>query len=388
MLAYWQSCDKLLRGIRTPIKVGRYLTQFFGPGTAADLSNDTIKTWVNCWQARAVPGTLTFLNNDDKEWVGRQRELKEEWVRLYAEVAVDYSCMKGDESVRVYGVPGNHMGMAYLEASDGTLYCRSIVRFDTEPKQFVRTYPCENNSTLPRTAEHKMIQLLNAAGFVHGHLDGLRIHRIVDDSQDEEAYVMPYLDRNASVEIDTGAYWRITREGDYDCQTTGGYIYDADSTVCDCSCCGDRYDEDSMSSIYNSNDIVCSHCLENDDSYIYAYTRYDQIWCLADECIRCASDNKWYHQNHLSRHDIVCAEDDGEYYFIDDVAMTSRGYVYEAVPLDRPDNEGNEMAHEDDTKELCLADGTTIVVHEDYDEGLEELADEPDTDTLPLLWAA
>ena len=81
------------------------------------------------------------------------------------------------------------------------------------------------------------------------------------------------------------------------------------------------------------------------------------------DVIECQSNNEWYLEDYANGHDVYLCEDTGEWWHMDDLCSTSRGFIHtdSAVSLDVEDSEGNSFAHMDDV--VTTHDGR--VIHED-----------------------
>lgn len=370
MLAFYRSFDHFLKDRQTIVKPGKYLKEFYGHV----LSDAEIKSWSEKIAAVNAPLTMHLLDNNDPKWADNADGLRTEWVRLYDEVQVDYSCMKGSDCVEVYGVPGNGLGLMYWEdPADGTLLMRTIV--NTQSKQYVRCYPA--SEAHPKgLGEEALQQLVVSLGYASSNrraLAGAKLHKLhklpYDDSDDQ--YVMPYLDGGMSVEeSDCGRYFIASLTGDCDCSNTVGFVRFDEGQ--ECGCCGSRMRRNSGTYIEREEIEVCDSCLEN--NYVFAYGRRRQDHYPIDDCIYCESDGEWYVGDYAGDyHSVHQCEVSGNWYHADDLVATSRGFIHhdEARALDHDDDEGHSYAHPRDVKEL--SDGTTC--HRGNFEALQEELD-------------
>ena len=368
LLAYQESVSKIERDVQSVMAPGRYLNKFFG----SVLSPEEIKKWSEKFTAYSDQTlTLKILNNDT--FAGTQGELKNEWVRLYDEVLVDHSCMRGCDYVRVYGMKGNHLGLAYLEAASGELMCRSIVRFDRG--EYIRSFPYTGSSTLQKVNENQFARMLEDAGFDSGDLGNIHLLRIEYGCGDR--VVMPYLDGSHHWVEDCGDYMLVGYEG-IDAQQQNGYMEIDHGMTCDK--CGDSgFDEDDMSYVECEGWQVCEDCLN--EHYTYAYGRRRQGYYPLDECVKV--DGDWYYNDTLEYHDIFCCEECGGCFKDDDRAdaedLLCTGCV---VTLD-VEHDDYTQARESDT--ATLSDGR--VVHEDdADELQAEINAEEEVDGVKMLF--
>jgi hypothetical protein len=347
IVAYTQSIDKLLANRQTPVKPGRYLTQFF-----SDVLTETqIKHWAEKVVAATVPCELDYIGSNDREG----------WIKVYAVPmeSGDMSCMTGKTSVGVYAHDKSVLRLAYI-TQGGEIRGRAIVREDS--KEYVRCYP--NTSGVDGQKFHTiMTEMVEAAGYTHGSLMGVRLAKLQYEG-DMDKFVMPYLDagegRSPCLE-DDGEYLLVTKNGYVEGQTQAGYITFESETTCDN--CGDDAHEDDLTYVEAREERVCEHCLEH--HYVQAWGRRSQMWVREGDTdvIECQSNNEWYLEDYANNHDVYLCEDTGEYWHLDDLVSTSRGYIHtdNAVDLDVEDCEGNNHAHKDDV--VTTHDGR--VIHED-----------------------
>lgn len=343
-IAYTQSIEKLLANRQTPTKPGRYLTQFFSDV----LTEAQIKHWAEKVTAASAPCELDYIAGDDRAG----------WLKVYAAPDVD-SCMRGASSVGVYAHDKSVLRLAYI-TQGGTIKGRAIVREDS--KEYVRCYP--NTSGVDGQKFHTiMTEMIEAAGYTHGDLMGVRLAKLSYEGNSDK-FVMPYLDagegRSPCIE-DDGEYLLVTKHGDVEGQTQAGYITFEPETTCDN--CGDDTHEDDLTYVEAREERVCEHCLEH--HYVQAWGRRSQMWVREGDTdvIECQSNNEWYLEDYASNHDVFLCEDTGEWWHMDDLCSTSRGFLHtdSAVSLDVEDSEGNSFAHMDDV--VTTHDGR--VIHED-----------------------
>lgn len=392
-VAYVQSTDKLLRypePLFTVLAPGAYLKRFFGAGTEANLSDEQIKYWANACAAavRAQEVKVRVLDNDDPKWceAGGARALQDEWYRLYSQVQTDYSCMRGSHGVRAYGLPGNHLGLAYLERGDGTLMCRAIVHdlrggsrrgnesdpeyVDplTKPWSFHRCFPYyEEAEDGEGLSIEQVASLFAQRGWTEEiDLDGAWLATIDADDRRmsmpdhvPSTVYCPYLD-GETVHVDTyredecgnpypHAVMRVCGSGEYEANDTGGTLEVGPDGRCDD--CGCACDEDELNPTYHEEQ-VCDDCVSN---YTRVRSRYGAELVADDQldehAVYCESDDEWYlnHSQVLEHHGIMQCTYSGDWYSMDDLVATEDGLVStdDAVELLVPDPYGNEYAHPD-----------------------------------------
>lgn len=360
-IAYYPTLDHIRRDRPVRTRLGRYLTEY---QKAFNLDEGQIKSIAEKYMSklRARDGwTVGFIEGNDEKG----------WLNTYNTEHVD-SCMKGERAVRVYAHEHSVLRLAYVHDGAGVV-ARCIVRDDEENKGWLRVYPDPNGSPQGRF----LLDYLTTNGYEkRTDLNGVLLQAISHGN----GYVCPYLDsgENGEQYVDTthahGKTFLICGEGDMGASNTNGYTEDVDT--CECSCCGNSCDEDDLTYVESRGDSICESCL---DDYRYAIGRrsHSHDWVALDDCMYI--NGEWYQTEYLEYHDIYQCEYDGEFYHMDDLAMTERGYINtgDAKHLDHPDSDGNEYAHPNDWAEL--SDGT--ICHDDDAERLASELTETETET-------
>ena len=362
-IAHYPTLKHLRDGREVVTKLGKYLTSFkdFIGITDAEIK-DAVEKY-NAIVASRTGWEVKYIESTDAEG----------FVRIYRDCSAG-SCMKGVDAVRVYAHDKSVLRLAYIQSLSGDILARCIVREDL--KQYVRVYPDANGST-----EGKYLQqYLKANGYTHGNLDGCLL-QLIEHEDDEDIFVAPYIDAGAQgngadgsaqdgelIDIDDKTYIQITTRGDICLTMTNGYTDDVeDDDESECDECGDMEHNDDMTSTHHGN-YICRHCCDN--NYSYAWVRSNEQDYVHEDHVIFVGDEAYHVDCDLSAFDIYACEETGEYYHIDDLVMTLRGFIYCDLvkDLDHEDADGNNSAHEDDVH--TLSDGTTC--HKDNAEDLQE----------------
>jgi hypothetical protein len=373
-IAHYPTLKHLRDGREVVTKLGKYLTTF---KDFIGLSEANIKDIVEKYNAIVASRTgweVRFIESTDADG----------FVRIYSNCLAG-SCMKGMDAVRVYAHEKSVIRLAYIQSLAGEILARCIVREDL--KQYVRIYPDPNGST-----EGKYLQqFLKANGYTHGNLEGCLLQMIEHEDEDD-IFVAPYIDAGVDgngstgsaqsgelVDIDDKTYIEINTHGDLSLTMTNGYTDDVESDdESECDDCGDLEHNDDMFSTHGG-DYICRHCCDNNYSYAWInnntqdYVHNDQVIFVGDEAYHVDVD--------FSAFDIYYCEDTGDYYHIDDLVMTLRGFINcdYATSIDHEDADGNNYAHADDVHEL--SDGTTC--HTDDAERIQAEIDEEEENNEP-----
>jgi hypothetical protein len=373
-IAHYPTLKHLRDGREVVTKLGKYLTTF---KDFIGLSEANIKDIVEKYNAIVASRTgweVRFIESTDADG----------FVRIYTNCLAG-SCMKGMDAVRVYAHEKSVIRLAYIQSLAGEILARCIVREDL--KQYVRIYPDPNGST-----EGKYLQqYLKANGYTHGNLEGCLLQMIEHEDEDD-IFVAPYIDAGVDgngstgsaqsgelVDIDDKTYIEINTHGELSLTMTNGYTDDIESDdESECDDCGDLEHNDDMFSTHGG-DYICRHCCDNNYSYAWInnntqdYVHNDQVIFVGDEAYHVDVD--------FSAFDIYYCEDSGDYYHIDDLVMTLRGFINcdYATSIDHEDADGNNYAHADDVHEL--SDGTTC--HTDDAERIQAEIDEEEENNEP-----
>lgn len=352
-IAYYPNLRHLREQREVRTSLGKYLTKY---KDVFALEENQIRDIAQRFAAAQATGgyTLKFAEQDQPNM----------WVHVYN--VGPGSCMTGADEVQIYASGVSNLRLAYLEDLNGYVVARCIVR-DPGPgesdsvKGYVRVYPDPCGDSIGR----RLKDMLEAEGYGHHtDTDGCLLSYIETDN----GVMCPYLDQgsNGSQEVDI-AYGpdgkKYLRVGSgYDAATTSGYINLRGAT---CDCCNEAYDEDSLIYVESVDERVCDSCLESEYAYAYARHGYREYFAQS-QCVYVDSLDEWYHKDWLDRHDIYICEVDDEYYHVDDLVPTSRGYVHErhCVELSVEDDVGNGWAVSDDAVQLANGDW----VHEDMAE--------------------
>jgi hypothetical protein len=373
-IAHYPTLKHLRDGREVVTKLGKYLTTF---KDFIGITETEIKDAVEKYNAIVASRTgweVRFIESTDADG----------FVRIYSNCLAG-SCMKGMDAVRVYAHDKSVLRLSYIQSLAGEILARCIVREDL--KQYIRIYPDANGST-----EGKYLQqYLKANGYTHGNLDGCLLELIAHED-DDDIFVAPYIDAGVNgngsegsaqdgerVNIDGKEYIEITTNGELTLTMTNGWTDDVENEdESECDECGDIEHNDNMTYTYHEQHI-CRHCCDNNYSYAWInannqdYVHHDNVIFVGDEAYHVDVD--------LSAFDIYYCEESSEYWHIDDLVMTLRGFIHcdYATSIDHEDADGNNHAHEDDVHEL--SDGTTC--HTDDAERIQAEIDEEEENNEP-----
>ena len=320
LVAYYPSLDYMRKGREVRTKFGKYLTQF---ANEFGIDATIIKELSEIHTARILARKgwqVNFIEHDDEQG----------WLDVYGSGVG--SCMQGKSCVRVYAHEKSVLRLAHIKTNEGMTLARCIVREDN--KEWIRTYPDHNGYAEGRHLK----QSLETMGYTFGTMNGVLI-KAISHPDYEGHYVMPYIDYGNNggqsadlITIDHKQYLEITDGGDYVCNNTNGTTYDPESdeeygNYCDD--CDSHYNDDEGNYSDYHGVWICNSC---QDSYEWAVTNHnDSDLVHESDVIYCETDSEYYlnDTNLLITYDIRQCPSDLNYYHVDEMKLTSIGWVYE-----------------------------------------------------------
>jgi hypothetical protein len=320
---------------------------------------------------------LSFKEQDDPDG----------WVQVYNDGP--HSCMKGEEAVAVYASGVSNLRLAYLEDVSGDIVARCIVRDsdDENIKGYIRVYPDPNGDALGR----RLLDLITEAGY--GNWTNTKGCLLAYKTTGYGEMICPYIDygNSGSQYVDkvahNGTMYLLVGEGEIEADRTDGLVAEEEDNTRACDCCNEYFDEDDLIYVESDDRRVCESC--RDEQYVIAYGwRSYPEWLDKDNCSYCETDGNWYHDDYLDNHNVALCERQELYYKLDDLIMTSRGWVHgeNCVELAVPDSDGNEWACSADATQL--PDGRYIhgdMAEQDFITGEWLLADEDEDGVIQVF---
>ncbi len=385
-VAYYQSVDKLLRGIETRTKPGRFLAKFF-----PNLTPDQVRQYANDYLVATAPKQIHIARTRDEiimainEGPGESCQSRHfydghsRWYRGHIHPAAAYA--SGDFEV-LYITDDNKPGdPARLVAETQRITARVIC--SAKGKLAARIYG----------DYAKLTPLLDDAGYEQkaGALVGCYLLRIYDEDG-SGSYIMPYVDAGIGsgggcLNVDERHdhdndrdVWLLSESGEY--STYAGYdnkgLLDAEEECYTCERCGETHD--SEDDIHYSEYEGVGYCSCCDEDFVYAVTgrnrhgsnNYDMV--LQDNAVKIGGE--WYVDDEalLERCGFVLCIHCDEWAEIDDTTTTYSGQVCdncreEIVELAEDSPDGNGYGYRPDCTQyvdvetgemVWLDDGTDV----------------------------
>lgn len=256
--------------------------------------------------------------------------------------------------IRTYCHPNNSIRLVYLAnkqwqsgITDFKVTARAIVNYESDDdndyhKFYYSVY-----------GDQALRSMLDAAGFER--VNNILLGQYLIKQPFNDTYIVPYLDGDYDFLQEHNNNWQISESGNYQANSALGLA----NIVHFCPTCGSAHEEGNF---YGLHDEFCTDCV--DEYCVYAYTdKYNQEYIYLNN-VYYEYDNDYYTPDALEAHDLILI--DNEVYHIDDVQMTSRGYVYEenCIELNIP-FENQNYAHMEDIIYVWDIDGNKLTVHED-----------------------
>lgn len=359
-VAYYETMDKMMAGRETRTKPGRYLTKYFSD----TFTECQIKQMVEAFLLEQSPATVKFARTEA------------EIIRAIAEGPSDscmsnafhggdhedYSHWRGHVHPAAAYAGSDDFEVGYIENADGEVTARVIC--NAKKKHMARIYGDRD----------RLLTAMEALGYRSktGALEGCKLRVIRNENG--YGYIMPYVDAGTgsgggalrATMTDDAKWWRL-HAGSGGIDTYTGYTNNGlaltededDEDMEECAECGDESSPEDTTYIESEDITVCAYCLRR--NFIRAIGRRSTAFYRESDTVLCESDGNYYAANFLQNHDIYQCEVTEDWYKLDDLVMTSRGYVHvgEAIQLDVPDSDGNEYAYTPDTVETH--DGRTVL---------------------------
>ncbi len=371
-VAYYQTFAKLVAGVTTRIRPGRFLQKFLGDKLSEDAIRKAAEEFSRAVDSENSKNIVRWIEDDDPdgwEWAYEHGHGFQSCMTYgRGDRYLDYRCCGPNHPVRIYAHEGNGLQLAYIgdppKTPGGRVYARAIVH----DRRYVRVY-----------GDSRLAGLLEDMG-IYGDatLGGVRVTRRMLKNM----FVVPYLDDGDGFD-DHGDYLRIVdRDAEIPGDHSNGLAEPGGPSTVTCENCGADVDEDETHYSSYEQTGYCVHC---EDDFVGAVTyvtrsgdyNYDTV--LERDTVfvggtRFVDDEVVIQSAGYER----CAECD-DWELRDDMMSTSRGMVCSCtrtVQLAEEDPDGNIVACEDDTVEVVVVEtGDIARLHEDtpIDEGIYRL---------------
>lgn len=374
-VAYYQSVDKLIRGIETRTKPGRFLAKFF-----PNLTPDQVRQYANDYLAATAPRQLHFARTQDEIITAIDEGPSESCQarRYHDKAPYDSPWYRGHL----------HPAAAYASGDFEVLYITDdnlpadLTRLRAETQRITARVVCNAKHKLAARIygdNDKMRPLLVEAGYTQVARALVGCHLLQIENEAGSGYLMPYVDagtRSGSgclyVESDydheKGSVWVLTRENGH--STYAGYnnkgVLD-DEEEHRCPRCGATHND--QEDIYYSGYEEVNYCSCCEDDFVNAVVRRgrygeEQDAVLLHNAIEI--DGDWYvnDDGRLLRWGFAQCIHCDEWTSLDDTTTTDSGLVcceHWIVELAEESPDGNEYGyHPDCTQYVNTETGETV----------------------------
>jgi hypothetical protein len=386
-VAYYQSVDKLIRGIETRTKPGRFLAKFF-----PSLTPDEVRQYANDYLVATAPKQLHFARTEDEIITAIDEGPSESCqTRGYYDKSPDESPWYAGHIHPAACYASGDFEVAYITDNNKPA---SIVDLHADAQRITARAICNaKDKTVARIYGDaaKMLPLLTSAGYtqVERALVGCRLLKI--ENEEGSGWIMPYVDAGigsggGSLDVDDyydsgKSYWLLVRPDAGDYCTYEGYdkrgVLDAEEERHRCPRCNALHDDED--DIHYSDYEETHHCSECDGDFVSAVTsrtryggdNYDMV--LIDNAIQI--DGEWYanDDNLLTRCGFVQCIHCDEWTSLDNTTTTDSGLVCsncddELVELAEESPDGNEYGYLPDcTQYVNTETGETVWLDDNTD---------------------
>ena len=304
-LAYYQDDAKRKAGIRTPIKVRKYLQKFF-------------KDFRNEEELEQIAETLDGLMQSSDDWDVRIYDDSQidGWADAYYRIK---SCMS--TGTKAYGVGELETFRCYCtaamtqgEQSSGLTLAVLYQGDKPVARSITYTSSCGEKCYVRNYGDDRLVRWLDDNGYKHQQClpHGTRLWtESYDDGNNE--YLSPYVDGDPDdakaelTRIGRRYYWVIS-SGGVVLQNCSGYT---SATTLACECCGDRIsdgDEFDQLDLHGNDVTLCSHCARN---HCHTVDDEDDIYVDPSDMDNLIGTNSqgYYTQEYIDDRDLVVTGD-------------------------------------------------------------------------------
>lgn len=402
-VAYYQSVDKLIRGIETRTKPGRFLAKFF-----PNLTPDEVRTYANDYLVATAPKQLHFARTMEEIITAIDEGPSESCqTRGYYDKATDErpwyaghihpaACYASGDFEVAY-ITDNNKPASLVDLHAGTQRITARTICNAKNKTVARIYGDSG----------KMLPLLTSAGYtqVERALVGCRLLKI--ENEEGAGWIMPYVDAGigsggGSLEVDDyydhdsgREYWMLVRPENGTYSTYEGYdkkgVLEGDDESYYCERCNAAHDsEDDLRYSHYEGIHYCSECEDDFVSAVVRVTRYGRDYDMVLEDNAIEIDGDWYANDDelLARCNFAQCIHCEEWESLDNTTTTDSGLVCDdcseqVVPLAEESPDGNEYGYRPDCTQyvntetgetVWLDDGTDVDDFTREDDDGEEVA--------------
>ena len=315
-LAYYQDDKKRKAGIRTPIKVRKYLQKFFGKFRTPEALEQIAETLDGLMQSSDDWDVRLFTDADIDGWSAAYYHITSCMRTKYKDYGVGeletYRCYC--TAAMTHGKKSSGLSLVVLYQDDKPVARSITYESNSGDKYYVRNY-----------GDDRLVRWLDDNGYTQQNRlpNGTHLWTEAYDD-DNNVYLSPYVDGDPDdaeaelTRIGRRYYWVISSEGVV-LQNCSGYT---SATILTCECCGDRISDgdEYCRTDLDCNEVTlcyvckCAHCHTVDDE--------DDIYVDPSDMDNLIDTNLqgYYTQEYLDDHDLVVTGDE------DVICLAEAGY--------------------------------------------------------------
>ena len=306
-ITYYQDDAKRRSGIRTPIKVRKYLQKFFGKFRTPE-------------ELEQIAETLDGLMQSSDDWDVRIYDDSQidGWADAYYRIT---SCMSTKH--KNYGVGELETFRCYCtaamtqgEQSSGLTLAVLYQGDKPVARSITYTSSCGEKCYVRNYGDDRLVRWLDEHGYVHQNYLPSETHLWTEAYDDDNnAYLSPYVDGDPDdaeaelTRIGRRYYWVIMERGGVVLQNCSGYT---STTILACESCGDRLrdgDEYCRPDMYGNDVTLCYLCVAD---HCHTVDDEDNIYVDSSDMDNLLSTNSqgYYTQAYIDDNDLVVTGDE------------------------------------------------------------------------------
>lgn len=399
-VAYYQSVDKLIRGIETRTKPGRFLAKFF-----PNLTLDQVRQYANDYLVATAPKQLHFARTQEEiiTAIDEGPSASCQARRYYDKAPDDRTWYRGHL----------HPAACYASGDFEVLYITDdnlpadLTRLRAETQRITARVVCNAKHKLAARIygdNDKMYPLLVEAGYTQVELALVGCHLLQIENEEGSGYLMPYVDAGAGsgagclyVESDYDhekgrSVWALTRENGqstYAGYDTNGVLGDEEERHY-CPRCNAAHDD--ADNIYYSDYEEVDYCSCCADEFVNAVVRRgrhgeERDRVLQDNAIRI--DGDWYvdEDGLLAQCGFAQCIHCDEWTSLDNTTSTDSGLAcceHQIVELAEESPDGNEYGYRPDCTQYVNTETGETVWLDDASDADDFTREDDDGEDVPM----
>ena len=310
-LVYYQDDAKRKAGIRTPIKVRKYLQKFFGKFRTPE-------------ELEQIANTLDELMRPSDDWDVRIYDDSQidGWSDAYYHITSCMSTQHGHYGVGELETFRCYCTSAMTNGEQSSRLSLAVLYQDDKPvaRSITYTSSCGEKCYVRNYGDDRLVRWLDDNGYNHQNYLPSETHlwtQAYDDDNNayKGAFLSPYVDGDPEdaeaklTRIGRRYYWVISSGGVVVLQNCSGYT---SARIVACECCGDRLsdgDEYDRIDLHGNDVTLCYHCARN---HCHTVDDEDDIYVDPNDVDNLIATNRqgYYTQEYLDDHDLVVTGDE------------------------------------------------------------------------------